>query len=222
MPNVIRDSRAPSLRITEIFYSLQGESTSVGRPTLFIRLTGCPLRCHYCDTEYAFRGGEWMTPDEILGKAKQYATRHVTVTGGEPLAQKDCLALLRQLADAGYVVSLETGGALDISGVDSRIIKVMDIKTPDSGEEKCNRWWNIRFMRMKDEIKFVISSRKDYEWAREKVAKNRLDMRCEVLFSPAYATLEPARLAGWILEDRLSVRFQLQLHKMLWGERPGC
>ena len=211
----------PKLRITEIFYSLQGESSTVGLPTVFIRLTGCPLRCGYCDTSYAFSGGEWMSLDEILKKTDEYSPQYVTVTGGEPLAQKDCLKLLSYLCDAGYQVSLETSGALDVSEVDSRVSRVMDIKTPDSGEAEKNRYENIQHLESRDQVKFVIGSKQDYDWARKILDQYSLVSRCEVLFSPVRETLEPGKLADWILEDRLQVRFQIQLHKYLWGEGPG-
>jgi 7-carboxy-7-deazaguanine synthase len=209
------------LRITEIFYSLQGESRSVGVPTVFVRLTGCPLRCSYCDTEYAFTGGEWMSLDEILDRVKPYATRHVCVTGGEPLTQKNCIELLRRLCEAGYEVSLETSGALDIGEVDPRVCRVVDIKTPGSGEVARKRLENLPLLTGRDQIKFVVTDRVDYEWARDLLRGQRLDERCEVLFSPAYGQVKADVLAGWILQDRLPVRFQIQLHKLLWGERPG-
>jgi 7-carboxy-7-deazaguanine synthase len=209
------------LRITEIFYSLQGESLSAGCPTVFARLTGCPLRCGYCDTDYAFHGGEWMTLDTILEKVSGYGARYVTVTGGEPLAQKPCLALLRMLCDAGYRVSLETSGALDISAVDPRVVRVMDLKTPGSGEEARNRWANIEHLRCADQVKFVICSRADYEWARDRLREYDLAARCEILFSPAWEQQNATELADWILKDRLPVRLQLQLHKYLWGNVPG-
>jgi 7-carboxy-7-deazaguanine synthase len=210
-----------NLRITEIFFSLQGESRTVGMPTVFVRLTGCPLRCGYCDTTYAFQGGEWMAMDEIVQAVSQYHANYVTVTGGEPLAQKGCQALLQRLCDAGYEVSLETSGALDISQVDTRVIRVMDLKTPGSGEEARNRWENIDCLASQDQVKFVICDRKDYDWAKTIVAKYQLAIRCEVLFSPAFDQQDPRELAEWILEDNLPVRFQLQLHKLLWGEEKG-
>jgi 7-carboxy-7-deazaguanine synthase len=210
------------LRITEIFYSLQGEACTVGIPTVFVRLTGCPLRCVYCDTAYAFTGGTWMALDEILARVGGYASRYVTVTGGEPLAQPGCLWLLTRLADAGYAVSLETSGALDIAGVDPRVSIVMDLKTPGSGEGARNRHANIALLRREDQVKFVIRDRADYEWSRAKLAEHRLAEVCgEVLFSPSYGELEPRILAEWILEDRLPVRLQIQLHKLLWGDVPG-
>lgn len=209
------------LRITEIFHSLQGESRSVGWPTVFVRLTGCPLRCGYCDTAYAFKGGEWMDVDAICAQVAQYGARHVTVTGGEPLAQKEVSVLLRKLCDAGYEVSLETSGSLDITPVDPRVVIVMDIKTPASGEVEKNRWTNIDLLKPSDQVKFVIGDRQDYEWSRAQLQERRLADRCEVLFSPVQSLLSPTELAEWILADRLPVRFQLQLHKLLWGEEPG-
>lgn len=212
---------ADRLRISEIFLSLQGESTSVGLPTVFVRLTGCPLRCHYCDTAYAFSGGEPLALTEILGRVAGFQARHVTVTGGEPLAQPACLPLLEQLCDAGYCVSLETSGALDVGGVDPRVTKVLDLKTPGSGEVGRNLYRNLELLVPRDQVKFVICDRADYEWARAQIAEHRLAGRCELLFSPAWGQQDPARLAEWILEDRLPVRFQLQLHKILWGDEPG-
>jgi len=215
------DSEIDRLRICEIFLSLQGESRSVGWPTVFIRLTGCPLRCTYCDTEYAFSGGKWMSIQSILSQAESYGVQHICVTGGEPLAQKKCLSLLNHLADLEYNVSLETSGALDIRYVDSRVIKVMDIKTPASGESSRNRLENINHLTTQDQVKFVLCDRDDYDWAKELLQKLQLDKTCEVLFSPVYSQLEPSKLAEWILEDKLQVRFQLQLHKILWGEQSG-
>ena len=209
------------LRVTEIFLSLQCESSTVGWPTVFVRLTGCPLRCVYCDTEYAFTGGHHYTLEEIIHRVQAYAVSHVTVTGGEPLAQKGCLELLARLADAGKRVSLETSGAIDISGVDARVMKVMDIKTPGSGEAQRNRWENLAYLRPDDQIKFVIRDRDDYQWACDIVRERRLNERCEVLFSPVHGELAPRALADWIVADRLPVRFQLQLHKLLWGDEPG-
>lgn len=209
------------LRITEIFYSLQGESRSTGLPTVFIRLTGCPLRCGYCDTGYAFTGGEWYSLQAIIDQVSQYRTHYVTVTGGEPLAQKNCLFLLTRLCDAGYEVSLETSGSIDISKVDSRVIKVMDLKTPSSGEMEKNLYQNIEYLEQQDQVKFVIGGREDYEWAMEQLSVYRLPERCEVLFSPVYKTQSAKELAEWILQDHLPVRFQLQLHKLLWGDEPG-
>lgn len=209
------------LRITEIFYSLQGEARTVGYPTVFIRLTGCPLRCGYCDTEYAFYGGQWMTFDDILARVRDHQPRFVTVTGGEPLAQKPCRDLLTQLCAAGYEVSLETSGALDIGGIDPRVSIVMDLKTPGSGEEAKNLYANIRLLQSKDQVKFVICDRTDYEWSRAKLAEYKLAGVCELLFSPTYGQIEPTQLAEWILADNLPVRLQMQLHKYLWGEARG-
>lgn len=219
--NLSIDAHAGQLRITEIFLSLQGESRSVGFPTVFIRLTGCPLRCGYCDTSYAFQGGQWMMLDNILAETAKHQTRHITVTGGEPLAQKLCTDLLTRLCDAGYIVSLETSGALDVSAVDARVIKVMDIKTPGSGEESKNVWQNIEKLTSQDQIKFVLCDRNDYDWAKEILQKYQLLSRCEILFSPSFAQLKPQTLAAWILDDKLQVRFQLQLHKILWHDEPG-
>lgn len=209
------------LRISEIFFSLQGESRSVGCPTVFIRLTGCPLRCGYCDTTYAFQGGEWMSQEKILNEVSQYKARYVTVTGGEPLAQKNCQTLLTQLCDAGYEVSLETSGALDISQVDARVVKVMDLKTPASGEESKNRWENLDALKRHDQVKFVICNRDDYDWSKTVLEEKNISNRCEALFSPAFGQQDSKELAEWILADNLPVRFQLQLHKILWGEEPG-
>jgi 7-carboxy-7-deazaguanine synthase len=220
MPNSVQIDQT-RLRITEIFYSLQGESLTVGVPTVFIRLTGCPLRCGYCDTEYAFQGGEWRTVAEILNEVANHQTHYVTVTGGEPLAQKSCTVLLNSLCDAGYHVSLETSGALDVSAVDSRAVKVMDLKTPGSGEVDRNRYENLEFLSTHDQIKFVICDRRDYDWAKQQLTNFALSAKCEILFSPSYGQLAPAQLAEWILQDHLPVRFQLQLHKVLWGEEPG-
>ena len=209
------------LRITEIFYSLQGESRTVGWPTVFVRLTGCPLRCVYCDTAYAFSGGERKPLPEIVQAVGQYRPRYVTVTGGEPLAQENCLPLLAALADASYEVSLETSGAFDLAAVDPRVVKVMDLKTPQSGEMHRNRYENIDVLGPRDQVKFVIMDESDYRWSAERVRQYGLAERCEVLFSPVVATLNPTQLADWILRDRLPVRFQLQLHKLLWGDTPG-
>lgn len=209
------------LRITEIFYSLQGESKSVGWPTVFIRLTGCPLRCGYCDTSYAFSGGEWFELEQILQKVKQYKTQYVTVTGGEPLAQKACLDLLTLLCDEGYRVSLETSGALDISAVDARVIRVMDIKTPSSGEQEKNRLENISLLTRQDEVKFVLCNRQDYDWAKVLINEYQLLQKCEVLFSPVHGDISATDLADWVLQDQLAVRFQVQLHKYLWNDEPG-
>ncbi len=209
------------LKIFEIFYSLQGESSRVGLPTIFIRLSGCPMRCHYCDTAYAFQGGSMMTIDEIMNSIKKYDTRYITVTGGEPLAQKEVLGLLKVLADQNYEVSLETGGGLSIKDVDPRIKIILDIKTPESGEEKKNHWENLNLMHPKDEIKFVLCSREDYEWAKKILNQYKLTEKCDVLFSPVYQKLNTTDLGNWILEDQLPVRMQIQLHKLLWGEKPG-
>jgi len=209
------------LRITEIFYSLQGESRTVGLPTVFIRLTGCPLRCHYCDTSYAFQGGHWMSLAEILADVASYKPRYITVTGGEPLAQKDCIPLLAQLCDAGYEVSLETSGALDVSSVDARVVKVVDLKTPKSGEQSKNRLENIEHLNRHDQVKFVMADRDDYDWSVAMMKAHQLDERCEVLFSPVHKTLPPQQLAEWVLADRLNVRMQIQIHKYLWGDEPG-
>lgn len=210
-----------TLRVTEIFFSLQGETSRVGLPTVFVRLTGCPLRCGYCDTAYAFHGGESLTLGTILERVAAYGAQHVTLTGGEPLAQKHALVLLRQLADAGYSVSLETSGALDVSGVDVRVSKILDLKTPGSGECTRNLWSNLAHLTPHDEIKFVLCDEQDYAWAREQLQQRQLAALCPVLFSPVHGRLEPRPLAEWILRDRLPVRFQLQLHKLLWGEVPG-
>lgn len=213
--------RHDDLRISEIFYSLQGESKSVGRPTVFIRLTGCPLRCQYCDTSYAFSGGEMTSIANIMAQVAQYKTQYITVTGGEPLAQPACLELLKQLADKEYIVSLETSGALDISQVDSRVVKVMDLKTPTSAEESCNLYTNLPHLDAKDQLKFVICNAEDYVWSKDKLDEYQLDRQCEVLFSPSMGEQDPTELAEWILRDQLPVRFQLQLHKILWGNSPG-
>ena len=211
-----------TLRITEIFYSLQGETTTSGLPTAFIRLTGCPLRCNYCDTEYAFFGGEKYALGQILEQVKSYQPNYVTVTGGEPLAQPNCLPLLEALCDAGYRVSLETSGALPIVDVDPRVVIILDLKTPASGESGRNLWENLPHLKNRDEIKFVICDRDDYEWARLTLDQYNLnDGRCELLFSPSQGQLEPAQLAQWIMADNLPVRLQMQLHKLLWGDKPG-
>ena len=210
-----------SLRITEIFLSLQGESRSVGWPTVFVRLTGCPLRCGYCDTSYAFKGGETLQIDDIVARVAGFGVHHVTVTGGEPLAQKGCGELLQRLCDAGYEVSLETSGALAVADVDPRVVKVMDLKTPSSGELQRNLYDNLEHLSPQDQVKFVIGDEQDYRWSREQVGKHHLAERCEVLFSPVQGQLSATRLADWIVRDRLPVRFQLQLHKILWGEQPG-
>jgi 7-carboxy-7-deazaguanine synthase len=219
--SLVPESREGMLKITEIFHSLQGEAVQAGLPTVFVRLTGCPLRCVYCDSEYAFYGGEWMHFDEILAEIRQYETPFVCVTGGEPLAQKRCSELLQLLCDAGFQVSLETSGAIDISRADERVSRVLDLKTPGSGEEEKNLWSNLDQLTANDQIKFVICSREDYEWARAQVRERLLDKKCGVLFSPVWNQVDAGDLADWILEDRLPVRFQLQLHKMIWGDTPG-
>ncbi|OGT88176.1 MAG: 7-carboxy-7-deazaguanine synthase QueE [Gammaproteobacteria bacterium RIFOXYA12_FULL_61_12] len=210
-----------TLRLTEIFYSIQGESRTAGIPTVFIRLSGCPLRCTYCDTPYAFKGGDLLSIDDILCRAARFGCRYVTVTGGEPLAQKGCLALLKELAGEGYEVSLETSGVLDIAEVDPRVSRVMDLKTPGSGEVGKNRFENIQHLNRNDQLKFVICDRPDYDWAREQIAHWRLADRCEILVSPAAGQQEARELAEWVLVDRLPVRFQIQLHRLLWGEEKG-
>ena len=211
-----------SLRVTETFFSLQGESNLAGHPTFLIRLTGCPLRCRYCDTAYAFQGGDKIAVDTLVEQARQSRARYVCVTGGEPLAQQDCLTLLTALCDAGFTVSLETSGALSVAGVDERVIKILDLKTPDSGELDKNYWDNLQALLPQDQLKFVICSRADYDWARHCLQEHRLIGRvADILFSPVAGDLEPATLAQWILEDKLPVRFQLQLHKIIWGKRQG-
>ncbi|MBF1164180.1 MAG: 7-carboxy-7-deazaguanine synthase QueE [Dechloromonas agitata] len=210
-----------ALRITEIFYSLQGEATRVGLPTVFVRLTGCPLRCTWCDTTYSFTGGEPATIQSVLAEVAKYPARQVCVTGGEPLSQKECLPLLTALCDAGYDVSLETSGALDVSGVDPRVSRIMDLKAPDSGEAGRNLWANLDCLTGRDEIKIVVASRGDYEWARDVIRQRRIDAIYPVLLSPAQGLIEARSLADWILEDGLNVRFQLQLHKLLWGNMQG-
>ena len=210
------------LRITEVFCSLQGESRTIGRPTTFVRLTGCPLRCHYCDTEYAFSGGELLTLSEILDRVRRFGVPHVTVTGGEPLAQVEARQLMELLVEAGFTVSLETSGALSIADIDPNVSVVMDLKTPGSGESHRNLMENISLLKSSDQVKFVITSREDYEWARFQVDQFGLDRRVDdVLFSPSFGEVQPTMLAAWILEDRLPVRMQLQLHKILWGDKPG-
>ncbi len=227
---IIADTRSPSLpfseraerlRVSEVFYSLQGESRTVGFPTVFVRLTGCPLRCAYCDTAYAFHGGTWMTIDAILARVAGYGTGFLTVTGGEPLAQRACRRLLTRLCDDGFRVSLETSGSLNIASVDERVTVVMDIKTPGSGESARNLYQNIARLRAKDQVKLVVCDRIDYEWAKARLVEFELAERCEVLLSPSFGVLDPATLAEWILADRLPVRMQIQLHKYLWGDSPG-
>lgn len=213
--------RATSLKINELFYSLQGESTLSGLPTVFVRLTGCPLRCTYCDAEYAFYDGDWLSFDAVMAKIAIHNTRYVCVTGGEPLSQRACLPFLTRLCDAGYIVSLETSGAMDVSKVDPRVIKVMDLKTPASGEEDRNLYTNIEHLNDKDEVKFVICDRNDYEWTRDILAKYQLTEKVSCIVSSGYESLQPKELAEWVLEDGLNVRFQLQIHKYLWGDIPG-
>ncbi len=215
------NSRAAELRINEIFYSLQGESSRVGLPTVFVRLTGCPLRCGYCDTAYAFHEGKTRSIDDVLTEVATYGTRTVCVTGGEPLAQKNCLTLLTRLCDAGYSVSLETSGAIDLAGVDARVSRIMDIKTPGSLEVSKNRWENLALLTEHDEIKFVLTNEADYVWARELLREKKLSSICPILFSPSFTEVTPAQLAAWVLRDRLEVRMQVQLHKVIWGEKRG-
>jgi 7-carboxy-7-deazaguanine synthase len=221
IPSKIVQSPLDRLKITEIFLSLQGEADAAGWPTVFVRLTGCPLRCQYCDTAYAFHGGTWWEIEDILAEVARHGVRHVCVTGGEPLAQKRCIGLLKRLCDAGLDVSLETSGALDISAVDPRVSRVLDIKTPGSAEEHRNRWENLPLLTARDQVKFVLCSRADYEWARELVLREGLHQRCMVLFSPSKSEISPRQLADWIVADRLPVRFQMQLHKLLWNDEPG-
>ena len=213
-------AKADRLRVNEIFHSLQGEADAVGYPTVFVRLTGCPLRCQYCDTEYAFHAGDWLDIHSIVDKVREYGTRHVCITGGEPLAQPNCLMLLEQLCDVGYQVSLETSGALDVAKVDARVTRVIDVKTPGSNEVGRNRLENFGHMTARDQLKFVICSREDYDWSKAFLQEHRLTDR-HVLFSPSFKDLSAATLAQWILDDRLAVRFQVQLHKVLWGDVPG-
>jgi 7-carboxy-7-deazaguanine synthase len=210
-----------TLRVFEIFHSLQGESSRVGLPTVFVRLTGCPMRCVYCDTAYAFTGGENMELGQIMAQVAEHGTRYVTVTGGEPLAQKECLTLLKELCDTGYEVSLETGGAIDTGGVDERVAVVLDVKTPGSGEVEKNLWDNLQYLKPKDEVKFVLCDRSDYDWAKQILAEWAIGGKCSVLFSPVYNQVNPTELAEWILHDKLPVRMQIQLHKVLWGEVAG-
>ena len=221
MPATSGSAANAALRVTEIFHSIQGESSRVGLPTVFIRLTGCPLRCTWCDTAYAFTGGSTRTLDDILAEVARHGLRHVCVTGGEPLAQKGCLALLTALCDAGYDVSLETSGALDIAEVDARVARIVDLKAPGSGEVDKNRYDNIPLLRASDEVKIVLADAADYDWARAQIATHGLDRRCSVLLSPVAGALDPAELAEWVVRDRLPVRFQLQLHKILWNDARG-
>lgn len=221
MSNQATPSREGQLKITEIFYSLQGEARDAGRPTVFIRLTGCPLRCVYCDSEYAFYGGEWKQIDQIMEQVASYQTPYVCVTGGEPLAQKRCQDLLNKLVEAGYRVSLETSGAMDISQVDERVSRVLDIKTPASGESERNLWANLDVLTAHDQIKFVLCSREDYDWAVAEIISRNMGEKTDILFSPAWGQVKPSDLAEWVLEDQLNVRVQLQLHKLLWGDVPG-
>lgn len=214
-------AKTERLRINEIFHSLQGEADCVGFPTVFVRLTGCPLRCQYCDTEYAFHAGEWLDLDAVLDKVREIGAKHVCVTGGEPLAQPNCLKLLARLCDAGFSVSLETSGALDVAAVDARVARVIDVKTPGSNEAARNRRENFAHLSERDQLKFVICSRADYDWSKAFLHEHGLTERCRILFSPSYQQQSPAQLAEWILADRLPVRFQIQLHKVLWGDVPG-
>jgi 7-carboxy-7-deazaguanine synthase len=216
-----RSDLSERLKLTEIFLSVQGEARQVGWPTVFVRLTGCPLRCGYCDTTYAFHGGDWWEIDAILAEVARHGARHVCVTGGEPLAQRRCLVLLERLCGAGYEVSLETSGAIDIAPVDTRVSRVVDLKTPGSGEVARNLWSNLAHLTAHDQVKFVVCDRADYDWAVARLREHAIDARCEVLFSPSQGQLAPRELAEWILADRLPVRFQLQLHKILWNDEPG-
>lgn len=214
------DSQA-RLKITEIFYSLQGEARNVGLPTVFVRLTGCPLRCTYCDTSYAFSGGEWMDIGSITNEIKKYNTSFVTVTGGEPLAQKNCIDLLKKLCDSGYDVSLETSGAILVDKVDARVVKILDVKTPASTEDSKNKFENFSYLQSDDQVKFVICDENDYLWSKQIIGQYQLENKCEILFSPSHGQLDATTLANWILRDQLKVRFQMQLHKYLWGNKPG-
>ena len=218
---MVQDVDRDTLRVSEIFHSIQGESLKLGLPTVFVRLTGCPLRCAWCDTSYAFSGGQHLKTEDILHQIQKYATPHITVTGGEPLAQKNCLRFLNLLCDAGYSVSLETSGALPITEVDRRVTKIVDIKPPSSKESHRNRDDLIEHLKTDDQLKFVIGDRLDYEWAKKTLATRGLSARCEVLFAPVWQQLPARQLAEWILQDRLSVRLQPQLHKFLWGDVPG-
>jgi len=220
MPNKTTDRSATALKITEIFRSLQGESDSVGWPTVFVRLTGCPLRCVWCDTAYAFQGGEWLEIDAIVRRVGELGTRHVCVTGGEPLAQKGCLELLTKLCDAGHRVSLETSGALPVDQVDPRVVKVLDLKAPGSGEVSRNLWTNLDYLQPHDQIKFVVADRADFDWAVEQIETRDL-VRWDVLISPVWESLAPASLADWLMESGIEARMQVQLHKLLWGDQPG-
>jgi 7-carboxy-7-deazaguanine synthase len=210
-----------TLKIHEIFHSIQGESSRIGLPTTFVRLTGCPMRCVYCDTAYAFSGGSNMSLADIMLKVAKLGAPYVTVTGGEPLAQKECHGLLTALCDAGYSVSLETGGAMDIRAVDPRVSVILDIKTPGSGELAKNLWSNLALLKASDEVKFVLCDRADYDWAKQQLAEHKLNQTCPVIFSPVYSQVQPSDLAAWVLADKLPVRMQVQLHKILWGEKPG-
>lgn len=210
-----------SIKVHEIFFSIQGEASRVGLPTVFVRLTGCPLRCGYCDTEYAFHGGKLLTVEDIMSQVSSFDVKRVTVTGGEPLAQKECLTLLKTLCDEGYDVSLETSGAMDITAVDDRVSVILDLKTPGSGEESKNLWSNIPLLKPKDEVKFVLCDQADYAWAKQVLQQRGIHKICPVLFSPVYGQLQANDLAEWILADKLQVRLQIQLHKVLWGETPG-
>ena len=221
MNDPVASAAGTRLRVCEIFHSIQGEADAVGWPTVFVRLTGCPLRCVWCDTEYSFHGGQWQDIDAILAQVAAYGTRHVCVTGGEPLAQKRCLILLERLCQAGHEVSLETSGALDVSGVDPRVHKVMDLKAPGSGEAARNLWANLEHLRAHDQVKVVIADRADYDWACARLHEHDLAARCTVLFSPVHGKLGARQLAEWMLADRLPVRLQVQMHNQLWGDAPG-
>lgn len=210
-----------ALRITEIFYSLQGESTTSGYPTVFVRLTGCPLRCVYCDTSYAFKGGQKLSLDEVVAQVQSHGVKHVCITGGEPLAQPACLPLMQRLCDEDFLVSIETSGALSIEGIDPRVMVVMDLKTPDSGEVERNLFGNLTLLKRDDQLKFVICSEQDFRWAQDLIIEHQLMERAEVLFSPSYGQVTPNQLADWLMESRLQARMQVQLHKLLWGEQEG-